>query len=155
VGLGVRCASTVRPDSPRHAAAPEVLLDSEPEEQQAAGTRERLTRRLKGVRSWVHRRPSGVAIWRVGIALIGLVVIIVGVVLLALPGPGWLVIFAGVGIWATEFAWAKSLLKSVRRAVGKWTAWIERQPRWLTMLVGGLGLILVAAVVAGVWAVAL
>ncbi len=106
------------------------------------------------LRSWVHQRPNGAQIWRGGIALAGLVVIIAGVVLLALPGPGWLIIFAGLGIWATEFAWAKSLLKSVRRAVGKWTAWIERQPRWLTILVGGIGLIVFAAVVVGVWSLA-
>ncbi len=86
-----------------------------------------------------------------GIALTGLVVVVVGVVLLAVPGPGWLVIFAGLGIWATEFAWAKSLLEHVRSAVRKWTAWIADQPRWLKVLVSGIGLVLVAAVAVGVW----
>jgi uncharacterized protein (TIGR02611 family) len=82
----------------------------------------------------VYQRPSGALIWRGAIGLTGLVVTVTGVVLLALPGPGWLIIFAGLGIWATEFAWAKSLLNSVRHAVGKWTTWIKRQPRWLTIL---------------------
>ncbi len=137
-----------------HAAAPLVLTDLEPEEQQAAGIVKRLTGHVTDLRSWVYQRPRGARIWRVGIALTGLVVIIVGVVLLALPGPGWLIIFAGLGVWATEFAWARSLLKFVRHAVGKWTAWIARQPRWLTMLVGGIGLVAVSAVVVGVWSLA-
>jgi uncharacterized protein (TIGR02611 family) len=40
-----------------------------------------------------------------GFALLG-----VGVVLLPLPGPGWLVIFAALAILAREFSWARSLL---------------------------------------------
>ncbi len=77
--------------------------------------------------------------------------VIVGIVLLAAPGPGWLVIFVGLGIWATEFAWARSLLKSVRRTVGTWTAWLRRQPRWLAVLAGGVGLVFIAAVAVGAW----
>lgn len=102
-------------------------------------------------RSWVHARPAGPLIWRGGVALAGLAVTIVGIVLLAVPGPGWAVIFLGLGIWATEFAWAKSLLKHVERTVRKWTAWLKRQPRWLTVLVGAVGLIVLAAVVAAGW----
>jgi uncharacterized protein (TIGR02611 family) len=83
--------------------------------------------------------------------LAGLAVTIVGIVLLAVPGPGWAVIFLGLGIWATEFAWAKSLLKHVERTVRKWTAWLKRQPRWLTVLAGAVGLIVLAAVVAAGW----
>jgi uncharacterized protein (TIGR02611 family) len=78
-------------------------------------------------------------------------VIIVGIVLLAAPGPGWLVIFLGLGIWATEFAWARSLLKFVRRTVGTWTAWLGRQPRWLSVLVGAVGLVALAAMAAAGW----
>jgi uncharacterized protein (TIGR02611 family) len=87
----------------------------------------------------------------VGVALAGLVVIIVGVVLLALPGPGWLVVFAGLGIWATEFDWARSLLAYVRRAVGAWTAWLRRQPRAIAILVGAVGLIVLAVIAWGGW----
>jgi uncharacterized protein (TIGR02611 family) len=89
--------------------------------------------------------------WRVGVALSGLGVIIVGIVLLAVPGPGWLVIIVGLGIWATEFAWAASLLRLVRRTVGMWTAWLERQPRWLTVMIGAAGLIVVTVVAVGAW----
>jgi uncharacterized protein (TIGR02611 family) len=98
--------------------------------------------------------PGGALTWRVRVALCGLVVVIVGIVLLALPGPGWLVIFFGLGIWATEFAWAHSLLRFVRRTVGAWTAWLKRQPRWVAVLVGTLGLVIVAAAAVGAWLLA-
>jgi uncharacterized protein (TIGR02611 family) len=111
----------------------------------------RVSRLVKRVRSWVHARPGGAQIWRVGVAVAGLVVVIVGIVLLAAPGPGWLVIFAGLGMWATEFAWAKSLLRRVRRTVSRWTAWLQSQPRWLGVLVGAVGLLALAVVAAGAW----
>jgi uncharacterized protein (TIGR02611 family) len=75
-------------------------------------------------------------------------VIIVGIVLLAAPAPGWQVIFLGLGIWATEFAWANSLLRGIRRTVGRWTAWLGRQPRCVSALVGAVGLITLAAIAA-------
>ena len=121
------------------------------QENKASGILKRLHRRVGGVRSWFHARPGGAQIWRVGVAAGGLVVIIVGIVLLAAPGPGWLVIFLGLGIWATEFAWAKSLLRFVRRTVGKWTAWLARQPRWLSVSVGAVGLITLAVIGVGAW----
>ncbi|WP_328825658.1 TIGR02611 family protein [Streptomyces ureilyticus] len=59
--------------------------------------------------------------WRAGVLLIGLAVIVVGVILLPLPGPGWLAgwlaIFAGMALWATEFAWAQRILRWTKRKV--------------------------------------
>ncbi len=55
-------------------------------------------------------------------------VILVGIVLLPLPGPGWVIIFAGLGLLAIEFVWARRLLRFARRQVARWTAWLRRQP---------------------------
>ncbi|MFF8675960.1 TIGR02611 family protein [Streptomyces sp. NPDC015242] len=55
--------------------------------------------------------------WQVGIFVVGLAVIGAGIAMLVLPGPGWLVIFAGMAIWATEFAWAQIVLRWTRRKV--------------------------------------
>jgi uncharacterized protein (TIGR02611 family) len=118
---------------------------------EAAGVLHRVSRRARRVRSWFHARPGGQQVWRAGVAVAGLIVVIVGIVLLAAPGPGWLVIFAGLGIWATEFIWARSLLRRVRRTVGSWTAWLESQPRWLGALVAAVGLLALAAVAVGAW----
>ena len=40
-----------------------------------------------------------------------------GIVMLPLPGPGWLVIFGGMAIWATEFVWAQLVLRWTKRKV--------------------------------------
>ncbi|MEU8586173.1 TIGR02611 family protein [Streptomyces sp. NPDC048664] len=55
--------------------------------------------------------------WQVGVFVIGLAVVAAGVVMLPLPGPGWLVIFAGMAIWATEFVWAQLVLRWTKRKV--------------------------------------
>jgi uncharacterized protein (TIGR02611 family) len=49
------------------------------------------------------------------VLVIGLVILALGVVLLPLPGPGWVVIFLGLGVLAAEFVWAQRVL---RRAKG-------------------------------------
>jgi uncharacterized protein (TIGR02611 family) len=55
--------------------------------------------------------------WRVGVFVVGLAVVVAGVVMLPLPGPGWLVIFAGMALWATEFVWAQLVLRWTKRKV--------------------------------------
>ncbi|MBJ7000033.1 TIGR02611 family protein [Streptomyces griseofuscus] len=55
--------------------------------------------------------------WQAGVFVIGLAVVIAGVAMLALPGPGWVVIFAGMAIWATEFVWAQVVLRWTKRKV--------------------------------------
>ncbi|MFH9661445.1 TIGR02611 family protein [Streptomyces sp. NPDC017248] len=55
--------------------------------------------------------------WQVGIFVIGLAVVVAGIVMLPLPGPGWVVIFGGMAIWATEFVWAQLVLRWTKRKV--------------------------------------
>ena len=55
--------------------------------------------------------------WQVGVFVVGLAVIGAGVAMLVLPGPGWVAIFAGLAIWATEFAWAHLVLRWTKRKV--------------------------------------
>ncbi|MFD9336066.1 TIGR02611 family protein [Streptomyces sp. NPDC060028] len=55
--------------------------------------------------------------WQVGVFVVGLVVIGAGIAMLVLPGPGWVAIFAGLAIWATEFAWAHLVLRWTKRKV--------------------------------------
>lgn len=44
------------------------------------------------------------------VLVLGIPVIIVGIILLPLPGPGWVVILAGLYIISREFAWAKKYI---------------------------------------------
>lgn len=55
--------------------------------------------------------------WQVGIFAVGLAVVVVGIILLPLPGPGWVIIFGGMAIWATEFVWAQLVLRWTKRKV--------------------------------------
>jgi uncharacterized protein (TIGR02611 family) len=106
---------------------------------------------LTSVRDVVRRLPGGRLIWRIGVTLVGLVVIAIGALLIPLPGPGWLIVFLGLGIWSTEYAWARRLLLFVRREVGRWWGWIGARPRWLQLVIGALGLAFTAAVSIGAW----
>jgi len=51
---------------------------------------------------------------RVLVGFVGGLVTFIGVVALVAPGPGWLIIFTGLGILASEFAWAARVLTSAR-----------------------------------------
>jgi tellurite resistance protein TerC len=55
--------------------------------------------------------------WRVIICVIGTTVLLLGVAMLVLPGPGLLVILASLAILASEFAWARHLVRRVRREI--------------------------------------
>ena len=56
---------------------------------------------------------------RILIALIGGTVVLFGVALIFLPGPGLLTIAAGLAILAIEFAWARHWLNKVRSYLPK------------------------------------
>jgi tellurite resistance protein TerC len=53
------------------------------------------------------------------IAVIGGTVLLLGIALIVLPGPAFLVIPAGLAILATEFAWAKHWLTKVKNLFRK------------------------------------
>jgi Putative transmembrane protein (PGPGW) len=49
------------------------------------------------------------------VSVIGATVLLIGIALLVLPGPAFLVIPLGLAILATEYAWARRWLKKARR----------------------------------------
>ena len=103
------------------------------------------------VRDAVRRLPFGRQLWQALVGVSGLAVIVIGVILLPLPGPGWLIIFLGLGIWGTEFAWAQRLLHFARGHVARWSRWILARPQWLQVLVVATGVVLLAALALGSW----
>jgi uncharacterized protein (TIGR02611 family) len=107
--------------------------------------------RWGAARAAVRRLPGGWLVWRIGVTIVGFVVIAVGVLLIPRPGPGWLIVFLGLGIWSTEYEWARRLRVATRRFVGRWWAWISRQPRWLQITVGVVGLAFTASISIVAW----
>jgi Ca2+-transporting ATPase len=53
------------------------------------------------------------------VGVIGLTVVLIGVALLVLPGPGLVVMALGLAILATEFVWAQALLKKARETISR------------------------------------
>jgi uncharacterized protein (TIGR02611 family) len=49
------------------------------------------------------------------VLVIGLTVVAIGVALIVLPGPAFIVIPVGLAILATEFVWARRLLDDLKR----------------------------------------
>ena len=64
---------------------------------------------------------------RVVIGAVGGIVLVVGVIAIPYPGPGWLIVFAGLAILATEFTWAQRILDIAKGKYDKWQAWLSRQ----------------------------
>ena len=96
----------------------------DPEEADASAVVEELLAEPDSVRRW-HDHPS--ITWvkavgrfigrngkRVAVTIAGFAVLLAGVALLVLPGPGLLVIVAGLAILSTEYVWARRLLSKAK-----------------------------------------
>jgi tellurite resistance protein TerC len=68
--------------------------------------------RLPGI-GWLAGRPYRIA-RRIVVTVVGSTVLLIGLALLVLPGPAFLVIPLGLAILAIEFAWARAWLHYVR-----------------------------------------
>jgi uncharacterized protein (TIGR02611 family) len=68
-------------------------------------------------------------------AIIGGLVTIIGCILIPYPGPGWLVVFAGLAILATEFEFAAKALAWLKNRYELWQVWLKRQPKLVQLLV--------------------
>ena len=97
----------------------------DPEERDASAVVEELLAEPGIERKW-HDHPS--IVWtkavgrfigrngqRIAVTIAGFAVLLAGVALLVLPGPGWLLIFVGLGILSTEYMWARRLLDTAKR----------------------------------------
>ncbi len=51
------------------------------------------------------------------VGVIGGTILLFGIALLVLPGPAFVVIPIGLGILATEFVWARKMLKKVKKKI--------------------------------------
>jgi len=59
------------------------------------------------------------AIRKLIVGLIGMTILIIGVAMIVLPGPALILIPVGLGLLATEFAWARRLVRRARMMIGK------------------------------------
>ena len=54
---------------------------------------------------------------RIAISVIGATMLLVGVLLIFLPGPGVVILAAGLAVLGLEFAWARRWLKKLRQRI--------------------------------------
>jgi uncharacterized protein (TIGR02611 family) len=101
----------------------------EPEEVEASEVVAEFSGDLEVQRAW-HEHPAFTpfkVVWafirrsgkRIAVTIVGFAVLIAGIALLVLPGPGWLLIFIGLGILGTEYVWAQRLLHLAKEKAGQ------------------------------------
>ena len=95
-----------------------TVTDEAPGQAESEGGRPHVFKRLH-VR--LHRNRLTAVATKIVVAIVGTLVILVGVVLSGpgVPGPGFVVIIFGLAILSSEFVWAERLLMRARR-------WLER-----------------------------
>lgn len=107
-------------------------------------------------RSWlgawldrVRAKPAGRLTLKILVGVVGAALVIGGLIMVPFPGPGWLVVFAGLAVLASEFAWAHRALKFAKGTVTSATDWLKRQ-NWVVRILASLITLAVAAAI--VWA---
>ncbi|MFI7073000.1 TIGR02611 family protein [Micromonospora sp. WMMA1998] len=152
VTRGSSVTARTRAESPKGAARAakrrgyEVSVDGR--SQGALAERRRGWRgRLHTTLELIRANPTGRVALKVFIGILGALVVTVGIALIPLPGPGWLLVIAGLGVWAVEFHWARRLLAFTRRHVNSWTRWVTSRSLGVRFVLGAVGLVFVSVVV--------
>jgi uncharacterized protein (TIGR02611 family) len=102
---------------------------------------------LKAVGERVRSTRTGRLALQTIVGLIGAIVVIVGIVLIVFPGPGWLIVIVGLAILGIEFRLARRLLEFTGDRLDRWLHWLGRQHWTVRVLAGLIGLVAAAAVV--------
>jgi uncharacterized protein (TIGR02611 family) len=105
-------------------------------------------------RSGLHGRLDSIRSTRAGaltlkivIGVLGGLMVGGGLVMVPFPGPGWLVVFAGLAVLATEFHWAHKALEFGKRTLHAWTEWYKRQGWTVRIIVAVVTVIAATAIV--------
>lgn len=85
---------------------------------------------------------------KVAVAIVGGIVLIAGIIMIPYPGPGWLVVFAGLGILSTEFERPKKILLFARGKYDAWQHWLASQKGYIKAL---FWLLTAAVVITTIW----
>ncbi len=96
-------------------------------------------------RDALRERRTADLVYRIVVGVVGLAVLGVGILAIPYPGPGWAIVFIGLGILATEFAWARHTLAYVRERYHRVMDWYGRQGLWIQILGAALTFVVVIA----------
>jgi hypothetical protein len=84
---------------------------------------------------------------RTGSEILGWTLVVIGIPMMPLPGPGTIVLVAGIALLAPHYAWARRILEPLRkRAVDAARYGVATLPRITVSALGGLWLFLLGVV---------
>src|SRR5262245_34130846 len=109
-------------------------------------------RLLEGVRERRERHKARGRTVRVAVMVAGFAVVLAGLAMLALPGPGLLVIAVGLAVLALEFAWAERLLERTVTKMGEASDKVKGASRTQQAILVLLGLFVILAAIAAAYA---
>ena len=101
------------------------------------------------LRANIAARPVLEQLYQFSLAVLGFATVAVGLVLVPLPGPGWVVVFGGLSLLSARFPWARRLrerLLLLLQRAAHWYTRLSRPWRSALSLLGGV------CSLAGVWA---
>jgi uncharacterized protein (TIGR02611 family) len=107
---------------------------------------------LDGVKERRERHRERSKIVRAAVVLAGFVVLLAGLAMIPLPGPGLLVTAVGLALLALEFVWAEHLLERTIHHMGKASDKVKRAGRAQRLILGLLGALVAAAAVTAAYA---
>jgi uncharacterized protein (TIGR02611 family) len=107
---------------------------------------------LDGVKERRERHRERSRVVRVAVVLAGFVVLLAGLAMIPLPGPGLLVTAIGLAVLALEFAWAERLLERTIERMNQASDTVKRASRVQQLIVGLLGVLLLAAAATAAYA---
>ena len=80
---------------------------------------------------------------RTGSEILGWIIVVVGVILMPLPGPGMVIVVSGLAILSRHYVWAQRLLGPLERKATEAAKFgVETWPRILVSFLGGAWLAL-------------
>jgi uncharacterized protein (TIGR02611 family) len=102
---------------------------------------------IERVRARQERHRQRSRIIRIPFAVAGFVVLLLGIVMLFTPGPGWAAIVFGLGLLALEFTWAERALERIINRVEQASDQVRTGSPLRRAFVLSLGVIATAALI--------
>lgn len=89
----------------------------------------RVAKRARLFRARLNLYPRLRTVYKVVLGVVGVAVVIAGIILIPLPGPGWLIVFLGLAILGTEFPAAHRFNMWVQSRFRRVVAWFQARRR--------------------------
>jgi uncharacterized protein (TIGR02611 family) len=89
-------------------------------------------------------------VYRITFAVLGTTLILVGLALVPLPGPGWLIVAIGVGMLALEFDRAERMLEQILQKLENVADAATDAPLWQKVIGASLTVLATAAGIAAI-----